>query len=139
VLLSFQHFPGLPARARVLRFFGNATLGWAIALVVAAILLSLAGRTFPVDDPSVRRRVGLARTVVAAVAAFTVLSSLIDLITSLTAAGVNAGAEGIVAYSSIGVPAGIDAAFVSALGFLAVAVIAAATALWAYGLSRIRD
>lgn len=123
----------------MLRFFGNATLGWAIALAVAAVLLSLAGRYFPVERPEHRSRLGLVRTLVAAVAGFTALSAIVDLVTSLTAAGTNVGPGGRVAYAGLGLPAGIDGAITAALAYLGVAVIAGAITLWAFGLSRLRD
>jgi hypothetical protein len=142
VIYAFQHFPGLPARARLLRFFGNATIGWAIALAVAVVLVSLAGRYYPVHDESARTRLHLARLMVAGLAAFTVLSAVVDLIAALIGVGTDtsgAGGFGPAVYSAIGLPAGIDGAFTAALTYLAVAVISAAVALWAFGLSRIHD
>jgi hypothetical protein len=44
IINSFQHFPGLSARARLVRFFEPGEIQWALALVVAVGLLALARR-----------------------------------------------------------------------------------------------
>jgi hypothetical protein len=44
IVFAFRHDPGLPARERILGFFGIGTIGWAIAVLLAVLFWVLARR-----------------------------------------------------------------------------------------------
>jgi hypothetical protein len=114
ILLTFRHAPGLTARDRILQFFEPGSLSWALALLLALTLVTIA-RKF---DPAPARRSGIhellpAGLFVAAVAV--VVSSVIGILVELTNFG-----------------HGIDAAFAALIGYVAVLLAGAAATWWAY-------
>ncbi len=132
IISSFQHFPGLPARGRILRFFAVGDLNWALALLLAVLLLAVGTRMFVPPGPSLAPRVKVASYLIAGAAAVVVLSAVILLIVDLSSAGQHLFPQEELAHVSLGLPAGINQAFVAALGELAVLPIAGAAGWWAY-------
>lgn len=156
ILDAFQHFPGLPGRARALRFFAIGDVTWAVALLVAVVVMSVGERVLgggsqpgsqlagergerPQVPPAVGARVTLAYDAIAAAAGIVVVAAVISAIIALTLAGEHATPSDQVAYSAIGFPAGFDQAVVAALSSLAAVPIAAATAVWALRSSHRRS
>ena len=132
IIDTFQHFPGLPARARVLRFFAVGDLTWALGLVLAVLLLAAGTRLFSAPAPALVPRVRLASWLVAGAAAGVVVSAVVLLIVDLSLAGQHLLPQEELAHVSLGLPAGINQAFVGALAELAVLPIAGAAGWWAY-------
>lgn len=132
IINTFQHFPGLPARGRVLRFFAVGDLSWALALLLAVFLLAAGTRLFAPTPPSLVPRLKLVSYVLAGAAALVVVSAVVVLIVDLSLAGQHLFPQEELAHVSLGLPAGIDQAFVGALAELAVLPIAGAAAWWAY-------
>ncbi|MDQ2724969.1 MAG: hypothetical protein M3Y36_05675 [Actinomycetota bacterium] len=131
IIDSFQHFPGLPARGRILRFFAVGDLTWALALLLAVFLLAAGTRLFA-PPPALAPRVKLVSYLLAGAAAVVVVSAVILLISDLSAAGQHLFPQEELAHVSLGLPAGINQAFVGALVELAVLPIAGAAGWWAY-------
>lgn len=132
IINSFQHFPGLPARGRILRFFAVGDLTWALALLLAVFLLAAGTRLFAPPGPSLAPRLKLASYLIAGAAAVVVVSAVILAIVDLSSAGQHLFAQEELAHVSLGLPAGINQAFVGALVELAVLPIAGAAGWWAY-------
>jgi hypothetical protein len=132
VIDTFQHFPGLPARGRILRFFAVGDLTWALALLLAVLLLAAGTRLFSPPAPALLPRVRLASYLVAGAAAVVVVSAFVVLIVDLSSAGQHLLPPDELAHVSLGLPAGINQAFVAALMELAVLPIAGAAGWWAY-------
>jgi hypothetical protein len=132
IIDTFQHFPGLPARGRILRFFAVGDLTWALALLVAVLLLAAGIRLFAAPPRSLGTRLHLVAYVLAGAAASVLVSAVILLIVDLSLAGQHLFPQEELAHVSLGLPAGINQAFVAALDDLAVLPIAGAAGWWAY-------
>ena len=132
VLSTFQHFPDLPARARVLRFFGIGDLTWALALLLAVLLVALGTRVMAPPGPGMAARVKLVYTLVALASAAVMVSAAISAVVALSLAGQNLSDSGQIAYTTLGLPTGVNGAFVEALADLAVLPVAGAAGLWAW-------
>ncbi|MDQ6784383.1 MAG: hypothetical protein M3063_13280 [Actinomycetota bacterium] len=132
IIDTFQHFPGLPARARVFRFFAVGNLNWALALLVAVLILTAGTRLFAPPPPSLAPRVRLLAYLVVGATAVVIVSAAVTFLVDLSLVGQHLGPQEELAHVSLGLPAGINQAFVAALIELAVLPIAGAAGLWAY-------
>ncbi|MDQ2726535.1 MAG: hypothetical protein M3Y91_01410 [Actinomycetota bacterium] len=132
IIDAFQHFPGLPAQGRILRFFAVGDLSWALALLLAVLLLAAGTRLFAPPSPSLAPRVKLVSYLIAGAAAAVFVSAVILLITDLGSAGQHLFPQEELAHVSLGLPAGINQAFVGAVAELAVLPLAGAAGWWAY-------
>jgi hypothetical protein len=123
ILLSFRHDAGLTARARILEFFAPGTLAWAIAVLLALALFEVGRRSDPIPpadatgtvSDALRRHKRFAELLpvglfLAAVAV--TVSALVGVLVQLTNFG-----------------NGIDQAFSSLIGYLALVVLGGA-ATW---------
>jgi hypothetical protein len=52
IIFAFHHDPSLPGRERLFTFFGIGTIGWAVAILFAVLLWSLARRRGGADVPA---------------------------------------------------------------------------------------
>ena len=113
ILLAFRHAPGYTARDRILQFFEPGSLSWALAILLALTLITIA-RKF---DPAPARRSGIHELLPAGLfvaGAAVVVSSVIGILVELTNFG-----------------HGIDAAFAALIGYVAVLLVGAAATWWA--------
>jgi hypothetical protein len=113
IIRAFRHAPGLPGRDRVLEFFSPGSIVWAIAIVVAVILLSMGHHLEPVTAKR-SDTAGLLPVGLFLAACIVGLSAFIDFLVELTTFG-----------------NGVNAAFAGFIQYAAVLPIAAATAWWA--------
>jgi hypothetical protein len=114
ILLSFRHAHGYSARDRILQFFEPGSLSWALAILLALTLITIA-RKF---DPAPARKSHLHEWLPAGLflaGAAVMLSAVIGILVELTNFG-----------------SGIDAAFAALIGYIAVLLAGAAATWWAH-------
>jgi hypothetical protein len=116
VVLSFRHASGLSGRDRVLQFFEPASFQWSVAILVALVLWVVGRRLDPAPHPAPKSR----------------LRELLPMALFLAAAavGISATIDALVELTAFG--NGIDAAFSGLIDYLAILLIGAATAWWAF-------
>lgn len=114
ILLSFRHAHGYSARDRILQFFEPGSLTWALAILLALTLITIARKFDP--DPGRRSRMHeLLPAGLLLAGAAVVLSSVVGILVQLTNFG-----------------NGIDAAFAGLFGSVAVLLMGAAATWWAH-------
>jgi hypothetical protein len=116
VVLSFRHASGLSGQDRVLQFFEPASFQWSVAILVALVLWVVGRRLDPGPDPALKSRLRELLPMALFLAAMAVgISAAIDVLVELTAFG-----------------NGIDAAFSGLIDYLAILLVGAVTAWWAF-------
>jgi hypothetical protein len=114
ILLTFRHAAGYTARDRILQFFEPGSLSWALAILLALTLLTIA-RRFELEPDRRSRLHDLLPAGLFLAAAAVMLSAVIGILVELTNFG-----------------NGIDAAFAALLGYVAVLLVGGAATWWAH-------